>query len=159
VSPEKANRTSSIPDPRPLLIDASCSLILAGGTVADILVHQPDLLDPNRFPAREALPGIISEHIGNFGPTAVPLVIIGAAAAIAKNRHLDAHKQLAFLTKLTFIGVVLANLLSERHFLEQPNLLVENLGDLGMGGLALITSAFAIEAIDRRLAQAGRKSV
>lgn len=120
-----------------------------GGSATDYLVHKADQL--NHFPVREALPDIIGEHIGNFGLTAVPLFILGSAAAIAKKKGLSTQKQLEQLTKIAFVGAVFANFVSEHQFLKDARLATQNVGDLAMGGLALVTAAAVIEAVDRRL--------
>lgn len=116
------------------------STLLALGTAADILSQEG---------YRHAMPRIIGEHAGNFGLSALPIVISGMVSTLIQERgritynpKLEAFGRNLYTWSIVFMVGVETGV--ESQFINQSTLVKENTGDFSMGIIAIALAMLAV---------------
>lgn len=127
----------------------------ATGVIVDTIAHAgAQGTNPVYYPYRDLFPQIISEHIGNFRLSVLPVLFSGLASTyIDANGKVLNDQQLINLSRgIRWIGIVAAigmNALFESQFFSDPVLMRENLMDFMFGMLATSLSVVAVKRLAR----------
>lgn len=142
---------------RPRIIEGGYTALTAAGITADLISHyQPKDELTQIFPYRHMLPSLISEHDGNFGLTALPIILAGIIGGRLEERgRLENNNRMErighLMPYIAVAGMVATNVVIESQFLIKYSLLRENMGDLLVGVIAVISGAVVSEMTNRYL--------
>ncbi len=97
----------------------------------------------------------ISEHIGNYALTTLPMIVGSMLGPLLEFRgRADNNRRVETLGRVfpyvTMALLVLANIAAESQFLVSPELLNENMGDLAFGLFALLSCAPVADNLQNR---------
>ena len=108
---------------------------------------------------RDRITPYISEHIGNYALTALPIIVGSILGPLLEFRgRADHNSRVEALGKifpyLTMALLALANIAVESQFLIIPKLFNENMGDLAFGLFALLSCAPVADNLQNRFRRA-----